>query len=204
MLFYTGLAVQVECRVWDARRDLALGRIVAVEAPLPPPPSPPSTTTNNNEEGESIPTFSFIPISTTVKKGTSIICIGQPGADDLESASSRKTKYNLLEISRGTYRGIVAGADPNDNSEIGTLMHDAWTYWGHSGAPLVRSSDGMLVGLHSSWDEGTGMRRGVPGVAIGGFLGGLVEMGLRIEGGEKGQGEGLKRVGGEGGGGLSG
>lgn len=199
--------MQVECRVWDAKRDLALGRIVAVEALAPPPtaPPPPSMTINNNEGGESIPTFSFIPVSTTVKKGTSIICIGQPGADDLESASSRKTKYNLLEISHGTYRGMVHGADPNDNSEIGTLMHDAWTYWGHSGAPLVRDSDGALVGLHSSWDEGTGMRRGVPGVAIGGFLGGLeglVEMGLRIEGGEKGQGEGLKRVGGGGGFGL--
>lgn len=170
MLFYTGLAVQVECRVWDAKRDLALGRIVAVEALAPPPtPSPPPPTPTTNAGGESIPTFSFIPISTTVKKGTQIICIGQPGADDLESASRRKTKYNLLEISHGTYRGMVHGADPNDNSEIGTLMHDAWTYWGHSGAPLVRSSDGALVGLHSSWDEGTGMRRGVPGVAIGGF-----------------------------------
>ncbi|KAF6235748.1 hypothetical protein HO173_005943 [Letharia columbiana] len=31
LLFYTGLAVQVECRVWDPKRDLALLKIVAVE-----------------------------------------------------------------------------------------------------------------------------------------------------------------------------
>ncbi|KAJ7748370.1 hypothetical protein B0H16DRAFT_1849226 [Mycena metata] len=31
LLFYTGLAVQVECRAWDLTRDLALLRIIAVE-----------------------------------------------------------------------------------------------------------------------------------------------------------------------------
>lgn len=85
-------------------------------------------------------------------------------------------------------------------------MHDCWTYWGHSGAPIVgrRSQGGsrrgggerakrrgrrkakfergegegegrgegggMLMGLHSSWDDTTGMRRGVAWEAIRAFL----------------------------------
>jgi hypothetical protein len=49
-------------------------------------------------------------------------------------------------------------------------MHDAWTYWGHSGAPLVSEKDGTLVGLHSSWDDQTAMRHGIPKVAIWEFL----------------------------------
>lgn len=57
-----------------------------------------------------------------------------------------------------------------DNAEIGALMHDCWTYWGHSGAPLVDAKAGGLVGLHSSWDEETGMRRGIGVEAIVEFL----------------------------------
>lgn len=36
----------------------------------------------------------------------------------------------------------------------------------HSGAPLVDWSSGMLIGLLSSWDDETGMRRGVQWEAI--------------------------------------
>jgi V8-like Glu-specific endopeptidase len=48
-------------------------------------------------------------------------------------------------------------------------MHGCWTYWGHSGAPLL-DANGKLVGLHSSWDDTTAMRRGVPLEAIRAFL----------------------------------
>jgi hypothetical protein len=65
---------------------------------------------------------------------------------------------------------MIPDVDPQDNSEIGTLKHDAWTYWGHSGAPLLRRVDGSLLGLHSSWDDSTAMRHGVPLVAIKSFL----------------------------------
>ncbi|KAI9368476.1 hypothetical protein BJX61DRAFT_523780, partial [Aspergillus egyptiacus] len=99
-----------------------------------------------------------------------ILCIGQPGADDLESEVARETGYDLMEISKGRLRGLVPGKDPQDNEEIGTLMHDAWTYWGHSGAPLLDRENGELLGLHSSWDEETAMRHGVPLVAIQEFL----------------------------------
>ncbi|MCJ1245487.1 hypothetical protein MMC30_002691 [Trapelia coarctata] len=160
LLFYTGLAVQVECRVWDPRRDLALLKIIAVE----------SGTGAEKDDGE-VPIFKSVALfSREPLPRTPVACIGQPGSDDLESTTKRKTKYNLVEVSYGMFRGMAPGADPQDNSEIGSLMHDAWTYWGHSGAPLVWDGDGTLVALHSSWDEETGMRRGIPLVAIKEFL----------------------------------
>lgn len=138
LLFYTGLAVQVECRRWDSVRDLALLKIIAIES-------------DASKDGN-VPTFSFVRLSSRAPTyRESIMCIGQPGRDDLESTSSRRTKYNLVEVSEGAFRGMIPGANPDDNSEIGTLKHDAWTYWGHSGAPLLLADDGTLIGLHSSW-----------------------------------------------------
>ena len=60
--------------------------------------------------------------------------------------------------------------DVHDNSEIGALKHDCWTYWGHSGAPLITAESGEVIGLHSSWDDQTGMRRGISWEALNGFL----------------------------------
>lgn len=88
----------------------------------------------------------------------------------MEAPGNQKTRYNLVEVSEGAFRGLVKGVDPHDNSEIGTLRHDAWTYWGHSGAPLLRRIDGTLIGLHSSWDDKTAMMHGVPLVAIEWFV----------------------------------
>ncbi|KAJ7657710.1 hypothetical protein DFH06DRAFT_1408684 [Mycena polygramma] len=107
LLFYTGLAVQVECRrAWDLTRDLALLKIIVVEC-----------------AGDVVPAFQFITPAVSVPvNGTRIVCIGQPGQDDLESSSARRTKYNLVEVSEGKFRGMVPGADPQDNSEIGTLI----------------------------------------------------------------------------------
>jgi S1-C subfamily serine protease len=157
LLFYTGLAVQVECRFWDPQRDLALLKVVAIES-------------DGAKIGD-VPAFRFVALSENKPSyRMPILCIGQPGRDDLESTSALRTKYNLVEVSEGTFRGMARGADPQDNSEIGSLMHDAWTYWGHSGAPLIREADGTLVGLHSSWDDRTAMRHGIPVVAIREFL----------------------------------
>jgi hypothetical protein len=158
LLYYTGLAVLVQCRVWDSRRDLALLKIIAIESPKPAIPG-------------SVPVFAFLKVDEGVPKyRLEVVCIGQPGRDDLEAEGNKKTKYNLVEVSEGRLRGMVKGQDPLDNGEIGSLMHDAWTYWGHSGAPLVSAEKGTLVGLHSSWDDMTAMRHGIPGVALGEFL----------------------------------
>jgi hypothetical protein len=160
LLFYTGLAVQAECHVWDAKRDLALLKIIAVESSVA-----------GKQEERDVPTFNFVELSSlSPSVRTPIICIGQPGSDDLESEDCRRTSYDLVEVSRGSFLGMIRDADPHDNSEIGTLKHDAWTYWGHSGAPLLREADGTLLGLHSSWDDQTAMRHGVPLVAIRHFL----------------------------------
>ena len=145
LLYYTGLAVLVECRAYDPTRDLALLKVIAVECAQP-------------KDGM-VPLFSHVsPALLPPKTSAPIFCLGQPGADDLESETKRKTKYNLIEVSEGRFRGMVKAADPHDNSRIGTLKHDAWTYWGHSGAPLLCVEDGTLMGLHSSWDEETAMR----------------------------------------------
>ncbi|KAJ5175762.1 uncharacterized protein N7482_001639 [Penicillium canariense] len=159
LLYYTGLAVQVECRVWEARRDLALAKVVCIELP-----------DEHRLRGPASPIFTFVPLGTSQSTSAPIICIGQPGADDLESDAPRKTAYDLIEISRGRLCGMIPNTDPQDNSEIGALKHNAWTYWGHSGAPLLLTVDGSLLGLHSSWDDTTAMRHGVPLVAIQAFL----------------------------------
>lgn len=87
--------------------------------------------------------------------------------------------YEVVCVSEGRFRGYADGQDVQDDEEIGALMHTCWTYWGHSGAPLVECSKTaqmgtMLVGLHSAWDEETGMRRGVGVEAIREFLDGKI------------------------------
>ena len=189
LLYYTGEAVQVECRAWDPKRDLALLKIIAVESQNELARFPNRNEKSNDKDniGDNAadadvnkataepkpPTFPFIQLSAHSPPPASnlpIICIGQPGRDDLESPTGGPTRYHLIETSEGVLRGMIAGVDPQDNADIGALKHDAWTYWGHSGAPLLRACDGKLVGLHSSWDEKTGMRHGVPVVAIWAFL----------------------------------
>lgn len=150
-----GVIVQASCIAWDGIRDLALLQIIAVES------SYGSTTL-----------WSCVTILPHPSKvNTRLICIGHPGSEDFEShRAGVATGYDVLHVSEGRYRGCAMGQDIHDNSDIGALKHDCWTYWGHSGAPLVEQSTGRLVGLHSSWDDETGMRRGVVLQAILEFL----------------------------------
>lgn len=157
LLFSDGNAVRTQVLKWDARRDLVLLLITHAQSPRP---------------------FPYCPISfSAARVNRKLVCIGHPGSEDLEAPASnsgkrRATGYDVLSLSRGRYRGLASDQDPQDNSEIGALKHDCWTYWGHSGAPLVDDVEegGKLLGLHSSWDEETGMRRGVDLVAIRAFL----------------------------------
>ncbi|KAM0701269.1 hypothetical protein Q7P35_011630 [Cladosporium inversicolor] len=162
LIFSSGQVVQAKCVAWDAKRDLALLQIIAAEdlgdgslptfpsaTIAPKPPAPPKT------------------------KKTPLICIGHPGSEDLEAIASPSpvlTNYDVLHESHGHYRGMARGQDAQDNSEIGALKHDCWTYWGHSGAPLITAENGEVIGLHSSWDDQTGMRRGIGWEAVDGFL----------------------------------
>lgn len=158
LLFASGQAIAARCVAWDERRDLALLRVVAAQ------PGPAS--------GDPAGTFPFVQNAESGPLlGDKLVCVGHPGSEDFEATEPGvKTGYDVLHLSTGTFQGYADGQDLQDNSEIGALQHDCWTYWGHSGAPLFERRTGKLVGLHSSWDDETAMRRGVALEAIVAFL----------------------------------
>ena len=162
LIFSSGQVVQAKCVAWDARRDLALLQIVAAEdLKTGLPPAFPSAALASR------------PPAAPKTKNTPLICIGHPGSEDLEAVATSShipSNYDVLHVSYGHYRGIARGQDVHDNSEIGALKHDCWTYWGHSGAPLIAAESGEVIGLHSSWDDQTGMRRGISWEALDRFL----------------------------------
>jgi hypothetical protein len=194
--------VQAKIVKWDEKRDLALLRIVGAQV-FPSRGQPSAALARRpgislSKEPPEYFQFPSIMLATSAPKiGVRMLCIGHPGSEDLESSvAGIATGYDVLHVSQGKFRGYAKGQDKQDNSEIGALKHDCWTYWGHSGAPLVlmgverrggrldgreTGSDdrkGKLVGLHSSWDEETGMRRGVGWEALNGFLREAEETGL--------------------------
>jgi S1-C subfamily serine protease len=159
LVFSSGQVVRAQCVAWDQKRDLALLRIISADR-------------LSADHADASPVrFPFANIASKTplfapgsKQTTRLICIGHPGSEDLEAADSSQhvlTDYDVLHVSRGYYHGLAADQDVQNNSEIGALQHDCWTYWGHSGAPLIDSKSGEVIGLHSSWDDETGMRRGV-------------------------------------------
>ncbi|KAK8121253.1 hypothetical protein PG999_005373 [Apiospora kogelbergensis] len=156
LIFASGRVVGARCIAWDERRDLALLRIAKAQ------------------QGQSAADSRFPAVKVAtgpIAVGAKMVCIGHPGSEDLEAEEAGvKTGYDVLHASTGRFRGLAEGQDVQDNSEIGALMHDCWTYWGHSGAPLLAATTGLLVGLHSSWDDQTAMRRGVALEAIKEFL----------------------------------
>ncbi|KAK4090654.1 hypothetical protein Purlil1_4790 [Purpureocillium lilacinum] len=183
LLFPSGALVAAVALAWDPRRDLALLLVTRCSA------SPSRALV----VPEQLP-FPHVRVAPSAPRpGASLVCIGHPAAEDLEHpVAGTQTGYDVLVVSTGSYRGLAPGPSPNpnpdpdqdlgshpgqyqdpqDNADIGALMHDCWTYWGHSGAPLVeRRAAGALVGLHSSWDDETAMRRGVPWEAVTAFLG---------------------------------
>jgi len=168
LMFASGQVVQAECIAWDLRRDLALLRVVACQQ-QPITVTPPSSLSFSTVHSQSFPCV--IPADASPPLRAALVCVGHPGSEDLEASKPGiKTNYDVLHVSIGKFRGYAPGQDVQDNMEIGALMHDCWTYWGHSGAPLVEQRSGRLVGLHSSWDDETGMRRGVGLAAIKAFL----------------------------------
>ncbi|KAL6850638.1 hypothetical protein ACO1O0_007762 [Amphichorda felina] len=154
LLFASGEVVAARTVAWDGRCDLAV--LVVVKA-------------TGNTTQASFPSIRLSPAAP--KPQARLLCVGHPGSEDLEaSIPGAQTNYDTLVLSAGIFRGLAPGQDPQDNSEIGALMHTCWTYWGHSGAPLVDRKTGALVGVHSSWDDETAMRRGVAWEALNEFL----------------------------------
>ncbi|KXT08792.1 hypothetical protein AC579_2561 [Pseudocercospora musae] len=150
-----GHPVEGKCIAGDPKRDIALLQIVTA----------PYIFTRDG--------FAFALMSKTPpKRNSQLLCVGHPGSGDFKAATSGvPTGSDVLHISEGRFRGLAPGQDVQDNSDIGALQHDCWTYWGHSGAPLIeKKASGKLIGLHSSWEDHTGLRRGIALQAIQEFL----------------------------------
>jgi hypothetical protein len=169
LVFSSGRVVRAQCVAWDQKRDLALLRITGADR-----------LADDLAEASSPILFPFADIACQTplfapgsKQTTRLTCIGHPGSEDLEAADSAQpvlADYDVLHVSSGYYHGLASDQDVQDNSEIGALQHDCWTYWGHSGAPLIDAKSGEVVGLHSSWDDEMGMRRGVAWEALHEFM----------------------------------
>jgi hypothetical protein len=150
-----GTIVKTRCVAWDPILDLALLRIVASQVQADS-----NLVLPHIDLAQNSPTYNV-----------RLACVGHPGSEDLEHPEpGTRTNYDVLVVSTGRFRGYAPGQDVYDNSEVGALMHDCWTYWGHSGAPLIDVRSDDLVGLHSSWDAESGMRRGVGWEALRTFL----------------------------------
>ncbi|KND90872.1 hypothetical protein TOPH_04524 [Tolypocladium ophioglossoides CBS 100239] len=157
LIFASGTLAAARTLAWDPYRDLALLLI-----------------THASSSSSASPGFPHVPLAISPPRpGSRLICIGHPAASDLECPiPGTETGYDTIVLSTGAFRGLAPDRcrNPQDNADIGALVHTCWTYWGHSGAPLVERRTGRLVGVHSSWDDETGMRRGVPWEAVLGFL----------------------------------
>lgn len=158
VIFPSGLIVLTKCVRVDIKADIALLDVVSYY----------DDETRMMRRAKLSRPFPFVDIGDSLTLGETLVCFGQPGRDDLESAVKRKTGYDIFMRSRGVYEGSLEG-DLHDNNEIGKLQHNCWTYWGHSGAPLL-NKDCKVIGLHSSWDDEEGTRHGIHLTAIDRFL----------------------------------
>lgn len=158
VIFTDGEIYLAKCVAVDFLRDCAL---LLVEGHFAAP---------HYRHQECVKKFPFVTLAERAPSIKSkLFCIGQPGREDLEAdVEGINTDYDLVSVSSGAFQGLVKG-DPHDNREIGKLKHTCWTYWGHSGAPLF-SLDCEMVGIHSSWDDETAMRHGVPLEALKEFM----------------------------------
>mmetsp|Transcript_14797 Transcript_14797/g.16867 ORF Transcript_14797/g.16867 Transcript_14797/m.16867 type:complete len:374 (+) Transcript_14797:144-1265(+) len=110
--------------------------------------------------------------------GLDIFALGNPCDIDLEACdedderSKRKNKRNMnrfnpFHVSQGKLTKRLSVAEAKAKG-LGRQIHSAWTYWGHSGCPLVsvRNIGGQIsiciVGIHNSWDDRNGNRHCVP------------------------------------------
>ncbi len=102
--------------------------------------------------------------------GTDIFALGNPCDTNLENNTGRKSKngYNPFHVSQGKLQMKITKGRAN-KCGLGRQIHSAWTYWGHSGCPLISveetnngSSKIGIVGIHNSWDDRNGNRHGIP------------------------------------------
>ena len=103
------------------------------------------------------------------KPRKNIFCIGNPGFIMYdEEGNLDKKEYKPFWISFGKIKGYLKDQIYCKN-DLGPLIHNCWTYWGHSGAPLF-NFDGELIGMHNSWNEKNADRHGNSLLGINKFL----------------------------------
>ena len=138
-----------------------------------PAPLPPSRALAGPWPGRLLPE-AFAPPGT---RGAprALLLVSTPRYDwDLELASGatpRKNGFTPFWTSTGALQGELA-PELALAKGVGPQRHSCWTYWGHSGCPIVRAADGQahIVALHNSWDDSNGQRHGVPLRALREFV----------------------------------
>ena len=125
---------------------------------------------------EEIPEKKFIysKIKVTPKKenekvGEKIFCIGNPCFAMYDDYGKfEKNKYKPFWVTFGKIKGYIGDAI-YCKKELGPLIHNCWTYWGHSGAPIFNKY-GEIVGMHNSWNDKNGDRHGLSLLGIHKFI----------------------------------
>ena len=115
--------------------------------------------------------FAYSKVSDTEPlKGESIFCIGQPSFFDMENCKTglERSNYPPFYVSEGKVLGYMKDK-VYGNKGLGPLIHNCWTYWGHSGSPIFNSK-AEIVGIHNSWDDKSGNRHGSSLLSIKKFL----------------------------------
>ena len=103
------------------------------------------------------------------KVGEKVFCIGNPGfAMYCDNGKFEKNHYKPFWISFGKIKGYI-GDGIYCKNELGPLIHNCWTYWGHSGAPIF-NSNGKIIGMHNSWNERNADRHGNSLLGISKFI----------------------------------
>jgi hypothetical protein len=103
------------------------------------------------------------------KIGENIFCIGNPCFIIYnDNKKLEKNNYKPFWISFGKIKGYLKDKIYGENN-LGPLIHDCWTYWGHSGAPIF-NINGEIIGMHNSWNEKNANRHGISLLGINLFL----------------------------------
>jgi hypothetical protein len=158
LLLGCGAIAVGECIACDNAADLALLRIVAHAG--------------GDGAGEAAPRHAGLRCGAASNDRARVVCIGNPSEFNLESSTKgARIRFAppIFHSSEGALIGRTRPEVLERNACVGPWEHTAWTYWGHSGAPLV-NREGLIVGLHNSWDDSTGSRHCVGPDALAVFL----------------------------------
>lgn len=96
--------------------------------------------------------------------GRRIFALGNPCDIDLETDlnTPRTNGFFPFNVSEGRLESKIS-LKKSKAEGLGRQIHSAWTYWGHSGCPLIglHEMKPFIFGIHNSWDERNGNRHGI-------------------------------------------